>query len=45
MVSLGISEQDADAEIDRELDVDFLEKGQRYHTVYADLLTWSFGVA
>jgi len=45
MVGFGISEQDAEAEIARELDEDFLNKGQQYHTVYASLLTWSFGVA
>jgi len=44
LVSLGISEPDADAEIARELEEDFLQKGQQYHTVYAALLTWSFGV-
>lgn len=44
LVSYGISEQDAEAEIARELDEDFLNKGQQYHTVYASLLTWSFGV-
>jgi len=43
-MNYGISEQDADTEIARELEEDFLQKGQRYHTVYADLLTWSFGV-
>lgn len=44
LVSFGISEQDAEDEIARELDEDFLNKGQEYHTVYASLLTWSFGV-
>ena len=44
LMNYGISEQDADTEIARELEEDFLQKGQRYHTVYADLLTWSFGV-
>lgn len=44
LISFGISEQDAEAEIERELDEDFLNKGQEYHTVYASLLTWSFGV-
>ena len=44
LVGLGISEQDAEAEIARELDEDFLHKGQHYHTVYAALLTWSFGL-
>ena len=43
-MSLGISEQEADTEIARELDEDFLQKGQQYHTVYVSLLTWSFGV-
>ena len=40
---LGISEEDAEAEITRELEADFLIKGQRYHTVYASFLTWNFG--
>jgi SAM-dependent methyltransferase len=44
IMSYGISEKDAEAEITRELEEDFLEKGDRYHTVYASLLTWSFGV-
>lgn len=39
----GIAEEDAEAEIARELDEDFLTKGPRYHTVYASLLTWAFG--
>lgn len=43
LVSLGISEQAAEAEIERELEEDFLNKGPGYHTVYASLLTWSFG--
>jgi hypothetical protein len=41
---LGISEHAAEAEITRELEEDFLNKGAQYHTVYASLLTWSFGV-
>ena len=44
LMSYGISGQDAEAEIARELDEDFLNKGQQYHTVYVSLLTWSFGV-
>jgi SAM-dependent methyltransferase len=44
LVGYGIPEKDAEAEITRELDEDFLNKGDRYHTVYASLLTWSFGV-
>jgi SAM-dependent methyltransferase len=44
LMGYGISGQDAEAEIARELDEDFLNKGQQYHTVYASLLTWSFGV-
>ncbi len=42
--SYGISGHDAEAEIARELDENFLNKGKEYHTVYASLLTWSFGV-
>jgi hypothetical protein len=44
IMSFGISEEDAEAEITRELEEDFLNKGQQYHTVYISLLTWSFGV-
>lgn len=44
LISFGISAQDADAEITRELEEDFLNQGQQYHTVYTTLLTWSFGV-
>ena len=44
IINYGISELDAEAEINRELEEDFLTKGQEYHTVYASLLTWSFGV-
>ncbi len=44
IMSHGISEKDAEAEIDRELEEDFLSNGGHYHTVYASLLTWCFGV-
>ncbi len=44
LMNFGISEEDAEAEIARELKEDFLNQGQLYHTVYASLLTWSFGV-
>jgi ubiquinone/menaquinone biosynthesis C-methylase UbiE len=44
LMGYGISEQAAEAEITRELEEDFLNKGQQYHTVYTSLLTWSFGV-
>jgi SAM-dependent methyltransferase len=43
LMGYGISEQDADAEIARELADDFLNKGRHYHTVYIGLLTWCFG--
>jgi len=43
IMRFGISETDAEAEITRELEEDFLDKGKQYHTVYASLLTWSFG--
>lgn len=39
----GIAEPEAEAEIERELDEDFLNKGGGYHTVYMSLLTWSYG--
>jgi len=44
IMSYGISAQDAEAEIARELEEDFLNKGGQYHTVFTSLLTWSFGV-
>jgi SAM-dependent methyltransferase len=44
LVRMGIPEEEAEAEITRELDEDFLNKGQQYHTVYCSMLTWSFGV-
>jgi len=44
LINFGISEVDAEAEITREMDEDFLNKGQQYHTVFPALLTWSFGV-
>ena len=44
LMGYGISEQAAEAEIKRELDEDFLNKGSGYHTVYPTLLTWSYGI-
>lgn len=44
LIGYGISELDAQAEIDRELEEDFLTKGSDYHTVYASTLTWCFGI-
>jgi hypothetical protein len=44
LMGYGISESDAEAEIVRELDEGYLNKGQEYHTVYISLLTWSFGI-
>jgi ubiquinone/menaquinone biosynthesis C-methylase UbiE len=44
LIGYGISEQSAEAEIDRELAEDFLNKGPGYHTVYPTLLTWSYGI-
>ena len=43
-MGFGISEQKAEAEINRELEEDFLTKGGGYHTVYTRVLTWCFGV-
>jgi ubiquinone/menaquinone biosynthesis C-methylase UbiE len=43
LVGYGISEEAAQAEIDRELAQDFLNKGRDYHTVFTTLLTWSYG--
>jgi ubiquinone/menaquinone biosynthesis C-methylase UbiE len=43
LIDQGISEQAAEAEIERELAEDFLQQGSSYHTVYTTSLTWSFG--
>ncbi len=43
LVEQGVSESDAAAEIQREIDRDFPRKGRQYHTVYAGVLTFSFG--
>ena len=44
LIGFGISEQAAENEISRELEEDFLNRGQQYHTVYASVLVWTFGV-
>ncbi|MBN2004507.1 MAG: methyltransferase domain-containing protein [Anaerolineae bacterium] len=44
LIGFGIPADAAEAEITREIEEDFLNKGQSYHTVYTSLLTWSFGV-
>jgi ubiquinone/menaquinone biosynthesis C-methylase UbiE len=44
LMGYGISEKDAEDEINRELEEDFLNKGPGYHTVYPTSLTWSFGI-
>ena len=43
LMDKGVTAQAAEAEIQRELEEDFLNKGSGYHTVYATLLTWCFG--
>lgn len=43
LLKRGISEEDAEKEIERELALDFRTKGREYHTVYAGLLSFSFG--
>ncbi len=43
LMSYGICEGAAQAEIDREIAQDFLNKGSTYHTVFSTLLTWSYG--
>ena len=43
LMAYGITALEAEAEITRELAEDFLTKGDQFHTVYASLLTWSFG--
>jgi hypothetical protein len=42
MTQYGISRSDAEAEIDRELSVDFANRAADYHTVYTDLLSVDF---
>jgi len=44
LMAYGIPEQDAEDEIERELQQDFLNKGSGYHTVYSSMLTWSYGI-
>jgi SAM-dependent methyltransferase len=39
----GVSDEDAEKEIERELAWNFREKGRGYHTVYPGLLSFSFG--
>lgn len=43
LVGYGVAEHLAEFEIERELEQDFLNKGQSYHTVIPSQLTWSFG--
>jgi ubiquinone/menaquinone biosynthesis C-methylase UbiE len=43
LMSYGITEGAAMAEIGRELEENFLNNGPGYHTVYPTLLTWSYG--
>jgi ubiquinone/menaquinone biosynthesis C-methylase UbiE len=44
LMDYGITEQDAETEINRELEEDFLNKGAGYHTIFPTLLTWSYGI-
>ena len=39
----GISESDAEQEYERQLNRDFTRNATRYHTVSADLLSFSYG--
>jgi SAM-dependent methyltransferase len=43
LMGYGITEKAAEAEINREVEEDFLNKGSEYHTVYPTLLAWSYG--
>jgi SAM-dependent methyltransferase len=43
LTQYGIPGDDAEREIERELARDFANRAEEYHTVYADLLTFSFG--
>ncbi len=39
----GVSEEDAENDMDRELAWNFREKGREYHTAYPSLMSFSFG--
>jgi ubiquinone/menaquinone biosynthesis C-methylase UbiE len=43
MIRNGVSQFEAEREIDRLLTLDFANKSADYHTVYTDLMTFSFG--
>ena len=43
LMKYGLSEEDAEKEIEKELAWDFRAKGREYHTVYPMLLSFSFG--
>ena len=43
LVKYGISDEDAENEIERELGQGFRTKGREYHTAYPSLLSFSFG--
>jgi len=43
LVKYGVSEEEADRDIERMLAWDFKGKGRGYHTVYPSLLSFSFG--
>jgi hydroxylamine reductase (hybrid-cluster protein) len=44
LMGYGITGQDAETEINRELDEDFLNKGAGYFKIYPTLLSWSYGI-
>jgi hypothetical protein len=43
LMEYGLAEPAAKAEIERELEEGFLNRGRQYHTMNASMLTWSFG--
>jgi len=43
IVGYGVPEDEADRQIDREIERDFLHRAEEFHTVYAHLTSFSFG--
>jgi ubiquinone/menaquinone biosynthesis C-methylase UbiE len=43
LIKYGVSDEEAEKEIERELAWDFREKGRGYHTVFPSVLSFSFG--
>ena len=43
LFSYGISQKEIDTQLNMELELDFRNKGDSYHTAFPGLLTWSYG--